>query len=137
MAGNDVHWDDLFPGRFLKAGNLHGGVTWTIASVQRETVGEDATVVLRFREDSRDMACNVTNGLALRTMFGDDPSKYVGKRVRLESRRVPAPGQRSGELVDAIRVVGSPDIAADITREWVRGSGSRVKKINLKLVRIT
>lgn len=127
-----VSWDDLFPGRFLKAGNIAPeGETLTIADIRTEEIDDKRRVVLRFAEKTLEYVCCVTNGLALRAAFGDDATAYVGKRVHVVSRRVDS----FGELVDAIRIDGSPDIAAAVDREFKRGSGARTKKIRIKLTK--
>lgn len=135
MATNDTptRWDDLYPGRFLKAGNLPSdGQVVTIAAVRREKIDDDDRVVIRFRELTLELVACVTNGLALRAAFGDDPTKYLGKRVMLAPRKV----ESFGALVDAVRIVASPDVAADVERVFKRGAGSRTKQIKVQVKKL-
>jgi len=109
-------YDQLYPGRFIKAGLLLGKpVTLTIAAVDREKLPQDdgserVRGVVSFRESDQQWVLNSTNGQCLRAMFGRDPQSWVGKRVTL----VPERDRFGPEMVDAIRVLGSPDIESDV-----------------------
>lgn len=107
-----VDFDQLYPGRFIKAGELMGKkVTLTIKEAELEDLmGEDgkekAKAILSFVEtDKKHVMCK-TNGICLREMFGKQLSAWEGKRVTL------FPDTWNGE--PCIRVWGSPDIEADI-----------------------
>jgi len=115
-----VDWDDLYPGRFLKAGEFQGRkLTLKIARVSiDELVGEKGAKikgVLTFERDdpkaAKDLALNKTNGFCLREMFGRHVQDWVGKRVTLFPTVIES-GAFKGK--DAIRIWGSPDIAQDI-----------------------
>jgi|SRR5690606_14492826 len=100
-------FDDLYPGRFLKAGNFDGKkVTLTIADYDLEQLeGEDgkkAKAIITFKETQRQLVACKTNGLCMKEMFGADLTQWVGKRVIL------FPSIWNGE--PCIRVWGSPDI---------------------------
>lgn len=110
-------FDQLYPGRFLKAGLFEGKqVTLAIRDYDREELqgekGPEVKVVLKFTnprtgEDlEQQLVCCKTNGLCLKAMFGDQLQNWIGKRVTL------FPSTWNGE--PAIRVWGSPDIAADM-----------------------
>lgn len=107
-----VDYDQLYPGRFLKAGELLGKkVTLTIADVDLEDlVGEDgkpkAKATLAFRETPKMMVMCKTNGICLREMFGKQLADWIGKRVTI------FPDTWNGE--PCIRIWGSPDIAAEV-----------------------
>lgn len=107
-----VDFDQLYPGRFIKAGELLGKkVTLTIAEVDtEELMGEDGSkkikATLAFKETEKMHVMCKTNGVCLRDMFGKDLSAWVGKRVTL------FPDTWNGE--PCIRVWGSPDIEAEI-----------------------
>ena len=116
-----VDYDELFPGRFLKAGLLKGReVTLTISHIDVERLPqEDGTErdrgVISFAKTEKQLVLNSTNGQCFRAMFGRKLADWVGKRVTLAPER-----DRLGrELVDCIRVAGSPDLAADMTIEIV------------------
>lgn len=105
-----VDWDELYPGRFLKAGEFKGAkVTLRISSVDVEELigdkGAQIKGIISFEKTDKKLALNRTNGICLKEMFGKKLPEWVGKRVTL------FPSQWNGE--DCIRVWGSPDIAAD------------------------
>lgn len=105
-----VDFDQLYPARFLKAGELLGKkVTLTINSVDLEELegdtGKKIKGIISFKETSKQLALNKTNGICLRAMFGRKVPDWEGHRVTLY------PGQWNGE--DCIRIFGSPDIAKD------------------------
>lgn len=106
-----THWDELYPGRFLKAGELLGRkVTLTIVSVEREVLedekGKKVKGILVFGETEKQVALNKTNGICLREMFGTALAAWIGKRVVLYE------GRWDGE--PCVRIWGSPDIPVDL-----------------------
>lgn len=106
--GKVTDWDELYPGRFLKAGELKGQrVTLTVRDVDTEAlVGDDGTEkvkgFLMFVERPKQVVLNKTNGLCLRAMFGRKLPEWTGKRVIFYADKW------NGE--DCIRIWGSPDI---------------------------
>lgn len=105
-----VDWDELYPGRFIKAADLKGkNVTLTIASVDLEELegdkGKQIKGIVAFEKTEKMLALNKTNGICLKEMFGKKLAAWVGKRVTL------MPSSWNGD--DCIRVYGSPDIAED------------------------
>lgn len=112
-------WDEMFPGRFLKAVLFKGkAVTLEITDVTLEELpsdkGPDQTRgVLSFKQTPMQLAINKTNGLCLRKMFGTKPIEWIGKRVTF----VPEQDKFGKETVDAIRIQGSPDMASAIDVE--------------------
>lgn len=107
-----VDFDQLYPGRFIKAAELLGKkVTVTISDVSLEgLIGEDgaekAKAILSFRESEKKMVTCKTNGLCLREMFGRKVDAWVGKRVTLFE------DTWNGE--PCIRIWGSPDIQEEM-----------------------
>lgn len=105
-------YDQLYPGRFLKAGELLGKkVTLTIADVDlEELVGDtgkpQVKCIVSFRETTKKLVACKTNGICLREMWGKQISDWIGKRVTLFE------DSWNGE--PATRVWGSPDIDGDI-----------------------
>jgi hypothetical protein len=102
-----VEWDELYPGRFIKTGDLKGkNVTLTIASVDLDELegetGKKIKGVIGFERTEKQLALNKTNGICLKEMFGKKVQEWVGKRVTL------MPSMWNGE--DCIRVYGSPDL---------------------------
>ena len=106
-----VDFDQLYPGRFIKAGELLGKkVTLTISAVDLEGLkGEDGTTkakaIISFKESDKKMVACKTNGICCREMFGKSVQEWVGKRITI------FPDEWNGE--PCIRIWGSPDIAAE------------------------
>ena len=107
-----VNYDQLYPGRFIKAGELLGKkVTLTIRDVDLEDLqGEDgktkAKAIVFFRESEKALVACKTNGICLKEMFGPKLADWIGKRVTI------FPDTWNGE--PCIRVWGSPDIESDV-----------------------
>jgi hypothetical protein len=110
VLNKPVDWDELYPGRFIKAADLKGkNVTLTIASVDLEELegdkGKQIKGVVGFERTEKQLALNKTNGICLKEMFGKKVQGWVGKKVTL------MPSMWNGE--DCIRVYGSPDLSED------------------------
>lgn len=107
-----VDYDQLYPGRFIKAGELMGKkVTLTISDVDLEDLmGDDgkekAKAIVSFKETPKKMVTCKTNGICLKEMFGKKLADWIGKRVTI------FPDVWNGE--PAVRIWGSPDIDANI-----------------------
>jgi len=105
-----VDWDELYPGRFLKASDFKGKqVTLKISGIRLEELigdkGAQIKGIISFDKTEKQLALNKTNGICLKEMFGKKVQEWVGKRVTL------FPTVWNGE--DAIRIYGSPEIEAD------------------------
>jgi hypothetical protein len=106
-----VDFDQLYPGRFIKSGELLGKkVTLTITAVDLEDLeGGDGTkkakAIISFDETEKKLVACKTNGICLREMFGKVLAAWIGKRVTI------FPDTWNGE--PCIRVWGSPDIEAE------------------------
>jgi len=105
-----VDWDELYPGRFLKAADLKGKkVTLKISGVKLEELigdkGPQVKGLISFDKTEKQLALNKTNGICLKDMFGKKVQEWIGKRVTL------FPTTYNDD--DCIRVWGSPDIEAD------------------------
>lgn len=112
-----MHFDKLFPTRFMKAGMFSGrDVTLTISKVVLEELegdkGKEMKAIVSFSERPMQLVLNKTNGLCLKAMFGPETGAWVGKRVTF----FPAPIS-FGDSDIAIRVRGSPDIEKTLTFE--------------------
>jgi len=105
-----VDFDELYPGRFLKAGLLDGKPTYEITSVDLEELEGDTGLktkgIVSFRGEKMQLPLNKTNGICLREMFGRSIPDWVGKRITLFA------GEYSGD--PCIRIWGSPDIEKDM-----------------------
>lgn len=111
-----VDWDELYPGRFIKAGEFAGKKPLlTIKDINLDELegntGKKIKGVISFEETVKQLALNKTNGICLKAMFGKKLPAWIGKRVNLYA------GEWNGE--EAIRVWGSPDIEKDADIEVV------------------
>lgn len=111
VLGKPIDFDELYPGRFIKAGEFKGKqVTLRIAGVSIEELvgdkGPQIKGVVSFEKTEKVWALNKTNGICLKEMFGRKVQEWVGHRVTL------FPSTWDGE--ECIRVFGSPDIAAEL-----------------------
>ena len=112
-----VDYDELFPGRFLKAGLLlDKPITLRIRDVILEALPQDdghyrVRGIVVFEKTDKQWVLNSTNGQCIKAMFGRTVKDWIGKRVTLGPER----DKFGAETVDCVRVLGSPDIAAPIT----------------------
>lgn len=110
-----LNYDELFPGRFMKAGEFKGrAVTLTIKDIDTEALpqdqgGEKVRGIISFTETKKQLVLNRTNGECLKALFGAAVDDWFGKRVTL------FPSEWNGE--PAIRVKGSPHITAPMEIE--------------------
>ena len=106
-----VDWDQLYPGRFWKAGLLAPDEkkVLVVSEVQVEPLETDKGIkekgVLTFEGEKLQLALNKTNGVCLREMFGRVPYKWVGHRFAIFS------GLWANE--PCIRIWGSPELTED------------------------
>jgi len=113
-------YDQLFAGRFLKAGEFNGKpVTLTITNVYLEDMEQDDgtekhQAVVAFKETKREWALNKTNAQMLVAMWGGETDGWLGHRVTLHAEPDKSGKSDSGLC---IRVVGSPELASAITMQ--------------------
>jgi hypothetical protein len=106
------NYDQLYPGRFMKAGQFLGKKpTLTITTILNEELeGENnekkIKVVIGFAETKLQLVACKTNGICLREMFGKILANWKGKKVTLFA------GEWKGK--EAVRVWGSPNIEQDM-----------------------
>ena len=112
-----VDFDEMFPGRFLKAGLLQtklGSRTpiVTITDIELETMPQDDGKnkdkgIISIKEASNQICLNRTNGECLKAMFGKRAADWIGKRIGLCIELDRDPSSKNGK-VEAIRIAGSP-----------------------------
>ena len=112
------NFDQLYPGRFLKAGILDGKkVTLTIAKIEHERLegekGVELKVILSFVGKEMQLVCCKTNALCIKGMFGPILASWVGTRITLFEGTVEVAGPMKGQ--PCIRIWGSPEIESDMT----------------------
>jgi hypothetical protein len=116
-----TNYDELFPGRFLKAGLLLGQTpTYTIKDIELESLPQEDGKnrdrgIVSFCETQLGLVLNSTNGQCLKAMWGPAVRAWIGKRVTLCTEKDRDPCGKG--MVDATRILGSPDIESDLTVE--------------------
>ncbi len=110
---------EMFPNRFLKSQQLKkGDATLTITSVEIEKFPgkkrgqEEIKGVVTFKETHLQWLLNKTNASCMAAMWGRETKAWVGKRVTLWP--MPFSNPFTGEQTTALRVRGSPELAADL-----------------------
>ena len=112
-----VDYDELFPGRFLKAGEFKGkAVTLTISGVTIEELPQEKGAdmergIVHFAETKKALVLNKTNGEAIKAMFSRDVGQWIGRKVTFAPDTVPF----GRDKVLAIRVKGSPELTEPLT----------------------
>lgn len=110
-----VDFDQLYPGRFLKSGELLGKkVTVTIADVEIDELegekGKRVQGIIHLKGKNKQIVLNKTNGLCLKGMFGRKLGDWIDKRIVIFQDQT----RFGSDTVDCIRIWGSPDIQRDI-----------------------
>jgi hypothetical protein len=110
-----VDFDQLYPGRFLKSGDLLGKkVTVTIDNVAIDELegekGKRIQGIIYLRGKDKQIVLNKTNGLCLKAMFGRKLSEWLNKRITIYQSQT----RFGSDTVDCIRIWGSPDIECDM-----------------------
>jgi hypothetical protein len=115
-------FDELYPGRFLKAGLFNGQpATFTIKDIAREELegekGPEPKIVMSFAETPQPLVLAKVNAVAIKAMFGPQVTEWIGKRVTFYGTTtiMPLPTRKDEPC---IRVWGSPDIDEEIRCEW-------------------
>jgi hypothetical protein len=110
------NYDELYPGRFLKSGEVAHNPVYTIKEVYLDKLENDKgrdepKGVISFEEIDQELTLNKTKGECLKGIFGKTIPEWIGKRVQL----IVYPETFGKEKVDAVGIGGSPDIDADVT----------------------
>lgn len=137
-------YDELFPGRFLKAGLFKGKeVTLRIADVYQELMPDKKGTILNSegerckkqtifgvetpqgRRLEQEVAINKTNAISCLLMFGKSVPGWVGRLVTFAPRIVDA----FGEEKEAIRIVGSPELTSNLEKSARVGQSDKAFKL--------
>lgn len=109
-----------FTGKYLAAADLPAGreITMTIegvsmVDVELEAGGVQSRALVSIRGAKKGWLLNRTNAELVSAMFGYETGEWHGKRVTIGRAKV----KFGRDTVDGIRVIGSPDIAADVRAE--------------------
>ena len=132
QAPKPTSYDELYPSRFIKAKDFLGKLfTVTIADYDLEYLDgpkkKPKPVITLAGQKQQCVLCS-TNGQCLKAMLGEQLKDWIGKRVTLCTEKDRCP---EGPC-DAIRVYGSPDIAADISVMINLGPKRQPKQRTLK-----
>jgi hypothetical protein len=97
-----------FPSKFLKGDDIEPGEVCTIKRVRDELVGadQDSKPVVYLEEYDRGIVLNKTNAGNLARVFGDDETKWPGKKIMLSTELTRNPG--TGTQTNAIRMQAAP-----------------------------
>tara|TARA_Y100000310_G_C20200612_1_gene586711 strand:+ start:100 stop:576 length:477 start_codon:yes stop_codon:yes gene_type:complete len=127
--GTPVDYDELFPGRFLKAGLFQGRKpTLLVTAVKTEKLpaddGEDEERgLLFFEQTEKQLIVNSTNGQCImgimNHILGEGKGRKVQSWVGHSFTFVSAKVKYKGKPVDGIRLHGSPDLDRDIKVEVI------------------
>ena len=122
---SDLSYSDLYPSRFVTAGDLGDRkVTVTIADVRLEVLagekGEEQKPVIAFEGRRKTLVLPKLNAQSLVAMFGKNVRDWIGKRIVLWATDtvMPMPA-KNGKPDPCIRIWGSPDISANIPMAWL------------------
>lgn len=92
---------DIFPSKYVKADDLNGrDVPVVIDHADIEKLGEDAKLVLYFKNKDKGMVCNKTNFNRIAYLYGDETDDWSGKEIVLTSEFV----EFQGKTVKGLRV---------------------------------
>lgn len=98
----DMNINESFPSKYLKASDIDGNPTVTIANVAEEEVGKDKEMrpVLYFDGEEKGIILNKTNATNISKLYGYETDDWRGKKVMLGTTYVDFQGQS----VEAIRI---------------------------------
>ena len=96
----NVKVDSLFPSRFVKVADVGSGLTMTIRDVIVEKVGDSEKPCLQFKEGTKLLPLNKTNGTTLAKAFGEETDDWIGKKIGLQVE----PVEYAGRTMDGIRI---------------------------------
>lgn len=126
-----MNWRKAFDTEHLSSIDLDGKtVTLKITGAEPFKIagetGEASKILVRFEGRKKTTwVIPITVAACLGAMFGDDMDGWIGKRVTVRAEKVDA----FGEMVDAVRPIGSPDITAPVTLKVRMGR----RKVTMRL----
>jgi hypothetical protein len=91
----------LYPSRYLYAADLNGeAMVAEIARVQEVTLEDKSKIAVHFAAMDKALVLNKTNARAIASLHGDDPAKWISKKIELYPTKV----WFDGQMVDCIRI---------------------------------
>ena len=104
---------DLFPSRYIKAGDVIEPQIVAIRELQVEEIGQGKDAenkpVLYFHNRQKGLVLNVTNARTIEDAYGIETDAWPGKSIELFSTKVDFKGDR----VDGVRVRVPKEASAD------------------------
>ena len=86
----------------------------TISDINIRTIKEEKKVAISFKENSKEFVLNKTNKNTLTNAFGDNPTTWVGKNIKLQIADV----EFNGNLIKGIRIaIPEVEKKVDIKKE--------------------
>lgn len=94
--------NESFPSKYLKAADIEGTPTITIADIAFEEVGKDKDVrpILYYDGEEKGIVLNKTNATNISKLYGYETDDWRGKQVMLGTTWV----DFNGQSVEAIRI---------------------------------
>lgn len=129
-------WQTMFKGTYISATEFDGKKpTVTIKKVtSQELEGEDGTkkqkMTIYFEGWSRGFVPSKTAAMCIAAMHGDQIEGWIGKRVTLYATQV----KLGGKMVPGIRVLGSPDLKANMQVE-IKLPKKKAEKVTLQVTK--
>ncbi len=93
---------EMFPSKYVSAGEIDDAITVTIDRVTMEEVGEDRSdlPVVHFSDYPKGLVLNKTNTKKIASLHGTDTEDWADKQVKL----VRSETSYKGEEVECVRV---------------------------------
>ena len=95
---------EIYPNKFFRTTDLEGGATLTLTIekvLKAQFPGNsEEKLQLHFKENSKSLTLNKTNGMRLADALGDETSAWAGSKVELYLERI----KFANEMIDSIRV---------------------------------
>ena len=95
-----MRFNDLFPSKYLSAGDLHGDLVVTMKSLMVEEISGEKKPVLYFRKGAKGVVLNKTNFKMIASLHGRETDDWPGKKIAL----FPTEADFRGENADVIRI---------------------------------
>ena len=94
--------NDSFPSKYLKAADIEGTPTVTIADIAFEAVGKENEIrpILYYEGEAKGIVLNKTNATNISKLYGYETEDWLGKSVMLGATFV----DFNGQSVEAIRI---------------------------------
>jgi hypothetical protein len=105
-SATTMNRNDLFPSKYLKAGDLKGQPTTltiksaNVAALKNMQGDTEDKLVLAFVDQPKKLVCNKTNYDSVADLYGDETDAWPGKKIEV----YPSKANLAGRVVDAVRV---------------------------------